>query len=168
MRKTHRTKGKRIFRKIMAVLLAVVLILLAAVFFLWQDEIATVASLKMIRDRNDAHLDGAVYTMHVKGGFYLDDFVKQGGVKNDTELIRFVTKNITKGLIDIGISDPEIGCSAFTATTKDGDALLHATMTFQRPIPASFLPRRTRAAMLPFPAWTCSFWALMSTKTCRA
>ncbi|HHX20152.1 MAG TPA: linear amide C-N hydrolase [Clostridiales bacterium] len=132
MRKTHRTKGKRIFRKIMAVLLAVVLILLAAVFFLWQDEIATVASLKMIRDRNDAHLDGAVYTMHVKGGFYLDDFVKQGGVKNDSELIRFVTKNITKGLIEIDISDPEIGCSAFTATTKDGDALFARNYDFSK------------------------------------
>ncbi len=52
--------------------------------------------MKLVRERNDDHLDGAVYTMHVKGDFYLDDFVAQGGVKNDSELINFVTNKITK------------------------------------------------------------------------
>ena len=50
-----------------------------------------------------------------KGDFYLDDFVAQGGVKNDSELINFVTNKITKGLIKMNISDPDIGCSSFTA-----------------------------------------------------
>ena len=61
--------------------------------------------------------------MHVKGGFYLDEFVEQGGVKSDDELIAFVTNSITRGLLDIGISAPEIGCSSFTAKAEDGDVL---------------------------------------------
>lgn len=61
--------------------------------------------------------------MHVKGGFYLDEFVAQGGAKSDSELIDFVTAKITKGLISMGISDPEIGCSSFTATSESGDVL---------------------------------------------
>lgn len=85
--------------------MAIVVILASTVFFMWQDEITTLASMKMLRDRNDAHQDGAVYLMKVKGGFYLDDFVKQGGVKSDTELIDFVTKKLTKDLINIGITD---------------------------------------------------------------
>lgn len=124
-------KGK-IFRKILALVLVLVVILSATVFFMWKDEIITVASFKMIRDRNDEHEDGAVYTMKVKGGFYLDDFVKQGGVKSDTELIDFVTKNITKGLINIGISDPEIGCSSFTAKTEEGDVLFARNYDFSK------------------------------------
>lgn len=66
---------------------------------------------------------GDVYRMNVKGGFYLDEFVAQGGVKNDTELIDFVVNNITKDLIDVKISSPEIGCSSFTAKSETGDAL---------------------------------------------
>jgi hypothetical protein len=129
---TDKKQGKKIFRKILAALLAIVVILASTVFFMWQDEITTLASMKMLRDRNDAHQDGAVYLMKVKGGFYLDDFVKQGGVKSDTELIDFVTKKLTKGLINIGISDPEIACSSFTAVTEDGDRLFARNYDFSK------------------------------------
>lgn len=114
---------KKILLVIVAVILIAVLILGIAIFAMWHNEISTVASIKLVRERNDDHLDGAVYTMKVKGDFYLDDFVAQGGVKSDTELIDFVTSKITKGLIDISISDPDIGCSSFTAKTEDGDVL---------------------------------------------
>lgn len=114
------------------VLLLLVLALSLVVYALWHNEIATLLSFTMIRDRNDTHLDGAVYTMHVKGDFYLDEFVAQGGVKNDSELIAFVTGKITKGLIPISISDPEIGCSAFTAVTSEGDALFGRNYDFSK------------------------------------
>lgn len=126
------TRGKKIVIGIVALLVALVLALGITVYALWHNEISTVASLKLIRDRNDSHLDGAVYTMHVKGGFYLDDFVKQGGVKNDEELINFVTNKITKGLLDINISNPEIACSSFTAKTEAGDALLGRNYDFSK------------------------------------
>ena len=86
----------------------------------------------MLRDRNDDHLDGAVYAMHVKGGFYLDDFVAQGGVSNDNELIQFITDNITRGVVDIQISAPEIGCSSFTAATQEGDRLFARNYDFSK------------------------------------
>lgn len=123
---------KKMVIRVLAVLLALVLVLAGAVYALWHNEIATLASMKLLRERNDEHLDGAVYTMHVKGDFYLDDFVAQGGVKNDTELIAFVTEKITKGLLDIGLSDPEIGCSSFTARTEDGDVLFGRNYDFSK------------------------------------
>ena len=103
---------KKVLLGAAGVLLAAVLVAGIAVYAVWHNEISAVASMELLRDRNDEHLDGAVYKMEVKGGFYLDDFVAQGGVKNDTELISFVTDKITKGLIDMNISDPEIGCSS--------------------------------------------------------
>lgn len=113
-------------------LLALILLAGITIFAVWHNEIGTLMNFKMIRDRNDAHLDGAVYTMEVKGGFYLDEFVEQGGVKSDSELIAFVTKNITKGLIPMEISDPEIGCSSFTAKTEDGDVLFGRNYDFSK------------------------------------
>ncbi len=123
---------KKVIIGIAATLLALVLILGITIFVVWHNEIFTVASMKLIKERNDNHLDGAVYTMHVKGDFYLDDFVAQGGVKNDSELINFVTNKITKGLIKMNISDPDIGCSSFTAKSESGDVLFGRNYDFSK------------------------------------
>ncbi len=123
---------KKILIGVAAALLAVVLILGVTVYAIWHNEISAIASMKLVRERNDAHLDGSVYTMTVKGDFYLDKFVEQGGVKSDSELIDFITANITKGLIDMGISGPEIACSSFTAKTKDGDVVFGRNYDFSK------------------------------------
>ena len=129
-------KPKRSLKKILLTILAVVLVLVvaavAAVFAVWHNEIGSVASIKMLRERNDDHLDGAVYSMHVQGGFYLDDFVAQGGVSNDTDLIQFITDNITHGVVSLNMTAPEIGCSSFTATAENGDALFGRNYDFSK------------------------------------
>ena len=113
-------------------ILALALILCIIVYASWHNELSTLASITQVRARNDEHLDGSVYTMHVKGDFYLDDFIAQGGVKSDAELIEFITGKITKGLLDMNISDPEIGCSSFTAKTADGDVLFGRNYDFSK------------------------------------
>lgn len=125
-------RTKKILIGIVATLFSLVLILGIAIYAIWHNEISTVASMELVRERNDDHLDGAVYTMNVKGGFYLDDFVAQGGVKDDSELINFVTNKITKGLINMSISDPEIGCSSFTAKSESGDVLFGRNYDFSK------------------------------------
>lgn len=123
---------KKVVTGIVAVLLLCVLLLGIVGYAVWHNEISTVRSITLVRERNDEHLDGAVYTMYVKGDFYLDDFVEQGGVKNDSELIDFVTNKITKGLMDISISNPEIGCSSFTAKSESGDVLFGRNYDFSK------------------------------------
>lgn len=125
-------KGKKILITVLSVLVALVLILCAVIYGVWHNEISTVLSIKQLRERNDAHMDGSVYQMNVKGGFYLDKFVEQGGVENDTELINFVTENITKGLLDMSIEDPEIACASFTAQAEDGDRLFARNYDFAK------------------------------------
>lgn len=121
--KYNRNVWKKVAMGVIGAVLVTALGLGLAVYATWRNELSTLASMTLLKDRNDEHLDGAVYTMHVKGDFYLDDFIAQGGVNNDTELIDFVTEKITKGLIPINISDPEIGCSSFTARSEGGDVL---------------------------------------------
>ena len=113
-------------------LLALVLVLGIAIYAVWHNELATAFSITQLRPRNDDHLDGSVYTMEVHGGFYLDEFVAQGGVSSDAELISFITGNITKGLLDLGMESPEIGCSAFTAQTPEGDVLFGRNYDFSK------------------------------------
>ena len=76
-KKPAKRRWKKVVEGIAIALVAVIVIAVAAVGVLWSDEIGSIASIKEVRARNDAHKDGAVYTMHVKGGFYLDDFVRR-------------------------------------------------------------------------------------------
>lgn len=123
---------KKVLLWIVSIVAALAVVLGIAVFALWHNEIATVASFQQVRTRNDDHLDGSVYTMEVKGGFYLDDFIAQGGAKSDAELIDFITGKITKGLLEMEISESEIACSAFTAQTQDGDRLFGRNYDFSK------------------------------------
>ncbi len=125
-------KAKKLWKKILLAAVAVVLLLLAAVFALWHNEIFSMASMTQIRERDDAHQDGAVYRMEVKGGFYLDEFVAQGGAKSDKELIDFITGKITKGLVKMTISESEIACSSFTAAAEDGSRLFARNYDFSK------------------------------------
>lgn len=114
---------KKTVKIIFSVLLILVLLLLGTVYGVWHNELASVMSFRQLRSRNDAHQDGAVYELKMKGDYYLDDFIAQGGVSNDSELIDFVVAHITKGVIPVSIKNPEIGCSSFTAQTANGDRL---------------------------------------------
>ncbi len=123
---------KKVLLWIVSIVAVLAVVLGIAVFALWHNEIATVASFQQVRTRNDDHLDGSVYTMEVKGGFYLDDFIAQGGAKSDAELIDFITGKITKGLLEMEISESEIACSAFTAQTPEGDRLFGRNYDFSK------------------------------------
>ena len=123
MEKTKKISAKKIILAIISVILALILVLGIIIGIVWRNEISAVMSFKKVRDRNDAHSDGAVYMMTVNGGFYLDEYVAQGGVSNDDDLINFISSNITKGVVDISVDVPEISCSSFTAETKEGDRI---------------------------------------------
>ena len=123
---------KKILKITGIVVLIMVILIAGCIYGLWHNEISTLSSIEMLRDRNDEHSDGAIYRMNVKGDFYLDDFVEQGGVSNDGELIQFVTDHLTKGIIPIRMSAPEIGCSSFSAKTKDADMLFARNYDFSK------------------------------------
>ena len=114
---------KKTIKKIGLACLAIILILCLGVGFTLRHEIATLMSIEQIRPRNDEHLDGSVYKMDVSGDFYLEDFIAQGGVSSDEELIDFLVPHLTHNLVDIQIKKPNIGCSSFTAVTPEKDQL---------------------------------------------
>ncbi len=122
----------RILSISLAVFLLIVIALSITISCLWGDVIGTVASFKQLQTRNDEREEGSVYRMDVKGGFYFDKFLANGGASNDTELIQFITSNITKGLIDVKIGESDVNCSAFLAKTPENDMLFARNYDFQK------------------------------------
>ena len=119
-------------KKICLGLLAICIVIVASVGMILRHEISTLMSIEQIRTRDDDHLDGSVYTMDVSGDFYLEDFIAQGGVKNDQELIDFLVEHLTHGLVDIEVKKPNIGCSSFTAVSEGGDKLFGRNYDFSK------------------------------------
>ncbi len=132
----EKTGKKRLLLRILCIVLAVLLALIVtlgiAFVSVWHNEIGTLMNFKLLRERNDAHEDGAVYRMDVKGGFYFDDFLSSGGAKKDSELIAFISNHVTRGLIDMGIKESDIGCASFTAVTESGDKLFARNYDFAK------------------------------------
>lgn len=136
MKENSSTKKTRIWPKVLCIVLASIILFVSVLFVtvsgLWFNEISTVASFTHLIDRNDKNNEGSVYKMDVYGDFYFDKFLEQGGAKNDKELINFITNEITKGVVDMTISETDIGCSSFTATTKSGDKLFARNYDFDK------------------------------------
>ena len=116
-----RNSLSKLLRRIACALVALVIALAVAVFALWHNELTTLASFQKLSDRDEAHRDGAVYQINFSGDYFFDEFLSQGGASNDAELISFVTRSITKGIIPMHIKTSSIACSAFTADTQSGD-----------------------------------------------
>ena len=123
---------KNTLKKIVIGILVLVIVACAGIGFTLRHEISTLMSIEQVRVRNDKHLDGSVYTMDVSGGFYLEDFIEQGGVKSDQELIDFIVSHLTHGLVDIEVQKPNIGCSSFTAVAENGDQLFGRNYDFSK------------------------------------
>ena len=117
---------------VLAAIIGIVAILAVTFVCVWNDEISTVNSFTHLRGRNDDNKEGSVYSMKVKGGFYFDEFLAQGGASNDKQLINYITGNITRGLVKISIGETDIGCSSFTAVTPDGDKLFARNYDFAK------------------------------------
>lgn len=133
---TEKKKRFPLWARILCIILAIIIVIFAALgitlYAVWGNEIATISSFTHLRERNDANNEGSVYSMHVKGGFYLDDFRNGGGASSDNELIGFITQNITKGLISVNIGESDVNCSAFMAKTTTNDVLFARNYDFDK------------------------------------
>ena len=125
-----RNSLSKLLRRIACALAALVIALAVAVFALWHNELATLASFQKLSDRDAAHRDGAVYQINVSGDYSFDEFLSQGGASTDAELISFITRSITKGIIPMHIKTSSIACSAFTADTQSGDRVFGRNYDF--------------------------------------
>ena len=90
---------KRILSIVGISLLSLVVLVGIVIGALWHNEIASVVSIRMLVEANAENKSAPVYIMDVKGDYYFDDFIEEGGAATDDQLIQFIVDHITKGII---------------------------------------------------------------------
>ena len=113
-------KALKVTSLVLAAIIAVFLLALAVLSFLFRNEISTISSIELRKPRVENSLQGGIYQMTFTGDYYFEDYLAQGGAKNDRELLDFIMSKMTKGLLNLSINTSKIGCSSFTAKKSDG------------------------------------------------
>ena len=124
---------KLLYKVLIGVGVAVVAVAAAGVgtlYGIWGKELNSILSIKEIIPAHESNKAGKVYEMTMDGGYYFDEFIEQGGVSNDDDLIQFIVDNITKGIIPISMKAPEVGCSSFTVIDENGNNLFGRNYDF--------------------------------------
>lgn len=119
-----------VFKWIGISLATIIIVLLLTVTVIWWNELSSICSIKKLKAANPGGEDGAIYSMHIKGNYYFDDFIASGGVKSDAELLNFITNHITRGFVKMAIPETSINCSSYTANTKNGNRIFARNYDF--------------------------------------
>ena len=116
-------KVSKIICIILSSILALVLITAVVFTIIFRNEISAISSIKVLKPRVENSLQCGIYEMSFNGDYYFDDYLAQGGAKNDRELLDFIMNKMTKGLLKLKIKTSKIGCSSFTARKPNGEHL---------------------------------------------
>ena len=116
-------KVSKIICIILSSILALLLLAVAIIAFIFRNEISSISSIKVLKPRVENTLQCNIYEMTFKGDYYFEDYLAQGGAKNDRELLDFIMAKMTKGLLNLKIQTSKIGCSSFTARKPNGEHL---------------------------------------------
>ncbi len=119
-----REKQKFSNRKIKIILIALLFILTAVLFglvSLFKDELASMNSIREL-----ARLDGSrgqyLYQVDIQGNYYMDEFLKRGGVNSPEDLTAFLASQMSKGFYTPQVEKQSPGaCSSFTGELANGD-----------------------------------------------
>ena len=128
-------KVSKIICTVLTSIMILILLAFAIITFIFRNEISAISSIKLLKPRVENSLQCGIYEMTFKGDYYFEDYLEQGGAKNDRELLDFIMNKMTKGLLKLKINTSKIGCSSFTARKQNGEHLfarnydLYATNT---------------------------------------
>lgn len=108
---------------VLSSILALLLIAATIFSFIFRNEISTISSIRLLKPRVKNSLQCGIYEMNITGDYYFEDYIAQGGSKNDRELLDFIMNKMTKGLLNLSIKTSKISCSSFTAKKPNGEHL---------------------------------------------
>ena len=104
---------KKTIKIIIAAVVAVLLIAIGTILFIFRGEIKTIFAL-------EADTENGIYNIDYAADYKLDQLLEEGGVNNEDELAQYILKIMLKGLpINIEYEVPELACSTFIAETPE-------------------------------------------------
>lgn len=107
-------KTKKIIKIVSISIVGVALAIIFGLYMMFKNEIATINRMEKLDEY-------PLYYMEYQGDYGFDEFL-QVGASSDEELVDYVVKRLLKGL-PIEIKVPKLGCSTFTAQTKESENL---------------------------------------------
>lgn len=113
-------KVLKVISLVFAVIITLCVLAFTVLLFVFRNEISAISSIELRKPRVENSLQGGIYQMTFKGNYYFEDYLAQGGAKNDRELLDFIMSKMTKGLLNLSIKTSKIGCSSFAAKKSDG------------------------------------------------
>ena len=116
-------KVLKVISSVLAVIITLCVLAFTVLLFVFRNEISAISSIELRKPRVENSLQGGIYQMTFKGDYYFEDYLAQGGAKNDRELLDFIMSKMTKGLLNLSIKTSKIGCSSFTAKKSDGQRI---------------------------------------------
>lgn len=105
---------KRIVFWVLAAAACLLAVLLLAAWLLFRRELAITGTIRPLGDGSPA------YFMEVKGGYYFEEFLEQGGASSDGEVSAFLSKKISKGFYTAPAGTYREGCSVLSAQSVIG------------------------------------------------
>jgi Penicillin V acylase and related amidases len=112
---------KKILKRIGIGLLAVLIVVLITSVALFWNELRSLTSLKKVDNYG-------MYKMTYYGDYGFDEFLKTGA-KDDSDIEKFVTKRLLKGLpIDLGVTGD--ACTSFVTHNEKGDIIFGRNFDF--------------------------------------
>lgn len=104
---------KKSAKIIVAVIVAVLVIAVGTMLFVFRGEIGTLLNVK-------PNTDTGIYDINYKADYKLDQLLEEGGVENEDELAQYILRIMLKGLpINIEYEVPQLACSTFIAETPE-------------------------------------------------
>ncbi len=98
---------------IVSAVLAVLIIAIGTLLFIFRGEIKTVLNVK-------PDTENGIYSIDYAADYKLDELLEAGGVNNEDELAQYILKIMLKGLpIKIEYEVPQLACSTFIAETPE-------------------------------------------------
>ena len=101
------SRGRRLAKRIVLALAALLLVALIALIVLFQAEFRTLNSIQRMGDTS-------LFTMEYKGDYGFDEFLKTGA-SSDSQLVAFIAKRLLKGF-PMEFDLPDLGCSTFAVS----------------------------------------------------
>ena len=126
----------RVCLTILVALIALVVVLAIVVACVWNKEIKTISSIQKISPSSQSDTK-PVYYMEYEGDFWFDDFISQGGVSCNEDLLNFIVGKLSRGLYTPNMEkgDMKLGCTTFTSQTADSSWLYARNYDFaQAPV----------------------------------
>lgn len=112
-----KSRGKKIFVWVLAILAALALLLLLGAWLLFRQELAITGTIRRLDAPSPA------WFMEVKGDYHFQEFLDGGGASSDGEVSSFLSEKISKGFYSAPVGTYREGCSVLSAQSAEGDHL---------------------------------------------